>query len=293
MRLGALYVRTSTLELVRYPAYSIPTIAFPTLIFSVASASLESGEPEVLMGAFVIVAVLGVAFFQFGVGISLERSSPWESYVRTLPVTVRLRLAARVASALLFASFSASLVVLVAVATTSTSLAPQEWLSFSAAALLGGIPFALLGIALGYLVPPRAALPIANLVFLPLAYLGGLWGGPDKLPDELAGISRFMPTRQWGDIVWAAVAGERWPLASVAGLAAYTAAFRVRRPRGVGLPARRGGAVLVTLTRHPAATPRSPPERPAADSPSRPVARRPRSPRFPARPPAHRGRAGD
>jgi ABC-2 type transport system permease protein len=225
MRLAALYVRAATVELLRYPAFSVPTVAFPTLVFAVASASLEPREAEVLMGAFVIMAVLGVTFFQFGVGISVERASPWESFVRTLPVTVRLRLAARVASALVFASLSASLVVLVALATTSTSLTAGAWFAFAAAVLLGGIPFALLGIALGYLTPPRGALPIANLLFLPLAYLGALWGGPDHLPDAVARVSPYLPTRQWGEIVWAASAGERWPLGAVAGLAAYTVAF--------------------------------------------------------------------
>ena len=34
--------------------------------------------------------------------------------------------------------------------------------------VLGGVPFALLGIAFGYWTPPRAALPIANLAFVPL-----------------------------------------------------------------------------------------------------------------------------
>ena len=31
-------------------------------------------------------AVIGVAFFQFGVGIAVDRASPWEAYLRTLPV---------------------------------------------------------------------------------------------------------------------------------------------------------------------------------------------------------------
>lgn len=35
-------------------------------------------------------------------------------------------------------------------------------------------PFAALGIGIGYLVSPRVAVPVANLVYLPLLYVGGL-----------------------------------------------------------------------------------------------------------------------
>ena len=32
------------------------------------------------MASFAAYAVLGIAFFQFGVGIAAEREEPWESY---------------------------------------------------------------------------------------------------------------------------------------------------------------------------------------------------------------------
>jgi ABC-2 type transport system permease protein len=73
------------LELVRYPSFSIPALLFPAAIFLVLARAYEQ-PPETRMAGFAAVAILGIVFFQFGVGIAAERVSPWESYVRTLPV---------------------------------------------------------------------------------------------------------------------------------------------------------------------------------------------------------------
>ena len=61
------------------------------------------------------------------------------------------------------------------------------------------------GIALGYWAPPRAALPLANLLYLLLAYAGGLWTRPSGLPEAIRGVSGFLPTRALADGLVAAV----------------------------------------------------------------------------------------
>ena len=56
----------------------------------------------------------------------------------------------------------------------------------------------------------RAAVPVANLVYLPLAYLGGLWVPPVAMPATINAISEWTPTRAMGELGWAAVTGAGW-----------------------------------------------------------------------------------
>jgi ABC-2 type transport system permease protein len=121
-----------------------------------------------------------------------------------------VRFAARVVAALTFAIASAAVVIALALATTPARLSGAEWARFAFALLAGGIPLALLGIAVGYWVPPKGALAVANLLYLGFAYAGGLWTGPHGLPDAVESAAPFVPTRQWGDVVWAAVEGGPW-----------------------------------------------------------------------------------
>ena len=227
MRVVVAHARAGTLELLRYPAYSLSTLLFPTLLFLLfAPRSMQEGQTaELALVGFAAMAVLAVAFFQFGVGIAAERNSPWEAYVRTLPVTMRARLAARVLSALLFAVCSCTLVVVVAIVVTPASLSATQLALLASMLLAGAIPLCLLGIALGYLVPPRAALPVANILFLPVSFLGGLWGGPQHLPAALDRISVLLPTRQWGELMWASIGARPWQGRAALALAAYAVVF--------------------------------------------------------------------
>jgi ABC-2 type transport system permease protein len=215
------------LELLRYPTFSVPTLAFPALFFLlfVAPRSDTDADPTLLLASFAGFAVLGVSFFQFGVGIAAERESAWERFVRTLPVRVRVRFAARVLSAALFGLVSAALVVAAALATTDARLSALRWAALAGAVALGAVPFALLGIALGYWASPRSALPTANILYLVLAFLGALWTTPGRLPDSVTGVSPFVPTRQFGEVLWGATSGHLWRPRDWLLLGAWAAAF--------------------------------------------------------------------
>jgi len=222
-----LHARAMTLELLRYPTFSVPTIAFPALFFLlfVAPRSEEDTDPTLLLASFAGFAVLGVSFFQFGVGIAAERESPWERFVRTLPVRARVRFAARVLSAALFGLASAALVVAAALATTHARLSEERWLALACALALGAVPFALLGIALGYWASPRSALPTANVLYLVLAFLGALWTTPRHLPGSVTDLSPLVPTRQFGNVLWGATSGHLWRPRDWLLLAAWTTVF--------------------------------------------------------------------
>jgi ABC-2 type transport system permease protein len=221
------HLRAAALELLRYPAFSVPTTVFPALLFLLFAAPNVGRDAAVVTAGFAAMAALSVALFQFGVGIAAERASEWEAF-----------LTARVLCGLLFAAASCAAVIAAAVATTSVSMSAAAWGSLLVALLCGAVPFAFMGIALGYWVRPRAALPIANLVFLPLVYVGGLWTGPHSLPSSLAGASPYLPTRQWGDWLWHSLGGDPWRpramalLALYGGLFALLAAWGYRRDEG-------------------------------------------------------------
>lgn len=221
MRLAAAYVRARTLELARLPAFTVPTVVFPAMLY-LAVTRHERAHPVEVAAGFAAIAVLGVAFFQFGVGIAAERVSTWERHLRTLPAGAAPRIAGRVGAAAIFASCSAAAVLLAALARGGVSLSAARWVELMAALLVGAMPFALLGTALGYLVPARAAVPVANLAYVPLAYAGGLWRAPSGAPE---GALVAVPTRAWADVVWASVGARALDAPAVLVLSAWTVAF--------------------------------------------------------------------
>lgn len=217
MRLALAHARAGTLELVRQPQFWVPSLAFPAvffLLFGVTAAAqvvphLPAGlGSEVILAQFLCFGVLSIMFFQFGVGIAEERRLPWEVTLRVLPLSASVRFAARVLVALLFSVGALVPVVTLAALTTSLRLGPGEWVGYLGTVLLGAVPFGLMGITLGYAATPKAALPIANLGFLLLSFLGGLFVPLAQLPDLVARIGPYLPSRHYLDLVLGVLGGR-------------------------------------------------------------------------------------
>ena len=220
------HARAETLQLLRYPSYSVPTVALPAVFLLVFGHGLATQAPERLLAGFAATAVLMVTFFQFGVGIAVTRATSWETFARTLPVGPGTRLAARVLSALGFAAATVTVVTIVTIAVFDARPTPLQAAALASGLLLGGVPFALLGIALGYWLPPRAAFPAANLVYFPLAIGGALWHRLEDAPRSVDVASQLLPTRSWIEILDPLATGERpVPLHHVGALAGWALAF--------------------------------------------------------------------
>jgi ABC-2 type transport system permease protein len=228
MSIALAHAKTQTLQHLRAPGYLLPTLALPGLFyFLFEGQDTDAGLVTHLMASYAMWAILGVAFFQFGVGIAEERTTVWERFLRTLPLAGLHRLAGRVLSAGLFAAAAAAVVIIEAHLINPVSVAGDRWLPWTLALLAGGVVVALGGIAMGYWVSRRAATALATLAWLLLAYLGGLWALPAELPSWTDAVSPHLPTRLWAELTWAAVQGQPTSLGDWLGLLAYALGFAV------------------------------------------------------------------
>jgi len=225
MRLALAHARVQIVELVRFPGFTAGTLAFPGVVFVLFGLPRAGRNPELLLASYCAFAVIGVGFFQFGVSGAIERGSPWQSWLRTLPAPPAVRIAARVLAALAFTTASIGVVVILSLTTTDVSLSPSAWMRLALALLAGSAPFVVLGLSIAYWTSPKSALPIANVLYMLLAYAGGLWTGPADLPGAVRAISPYTPARQWGDVLWPAVTGDPWRASHWLALGAYSVAF--------------------------------------------------------------------
>ena len=227
MKLLCAHWRATMVELIRLPGYLFPTLILPLMLFAFFgipnAARVETAN--MLFASFATFAVFGVVFFQFGVGIAQYRENAWEHYLRTLPAGPFPRFGAQILTAIVFAGISISLIAIAAILFADARFSALAAIRLPFAFLAGAIPFGFFGIALGYWVTPRAAIPMANLLYLPLSFIGGLWQSPDSLPPVVAIISKLTPTRHFAELTWAAALDRPWPLESWIWLAGYTIVF--------------------------------------------------------------------
>lgn len=230
------------LELVRQPAYIVSTVAFPVLFYTIFAVpeSKETAASNLLMASFSSFAVFGVVFLQFGVGTAQERTQSWYLFLKSLPLPASHLLGARLLSAILFSLLATAGVVLMALWQTPIELKQHQWVLFIFWLIVGGLSFSLLGISVGLWASEKAALPIGNLIYLPLSFAGGLWKPPEILPDSLRDVSVYLPTRHYGELVWSAIRDESFPKASLYGLVFWTLGFAILAYFGFKKEMRRG-----------------------------------------------------
>ena len=229
LRLNRAYVMYEFRQLFRVPAFWIPTILFPAMFFLFFGAAFRppgATGGNIMLASWMVYAVAGVGFYQFGVGVAMDRERPWDRYLRVLPASPAPRMAARLCASLAFALAAAILVGFVGWFTVPLQLSLGESGALLLVLLFGGAVFTIFGLALGYSLSAKAAVPIVNLVFLPLAFVGGLWLPPASLPHTIELISRFTPTRHLAELAWSTVIEPApLPWTSLVVLAAYGVGF--------------------------------------------------------------------
>jgi ABC-2 type transport system permease protein len=216
-------------ELSRNLSFTAPSLGLPLITYLIFGLPNVHGNPTAaarIFAGFAGFAVLGIVMFQFGVGIASDRTSSWERYVRTLPASASSQFAARILVALAFSLVSLVPVLVCAVAFSPLHLSLLAYARVLVALLVGAVPMGLLGIMIGYLLSERGALPVTNLIFLPLSYAGGLFGYTgSELPGFAATVSPWLPTRQWSDLIIDFGLSGRIPIHQCLALAAFGIIF--------------------------------------------------------------------
>jgi len=224
-RLGLLAVhsRVELRRAMRSIEYLIVAVALPMLLY--AMFGLTNAEPTNLLpdgshvGTLMMVSlacygVVSLAIFTFGEYVAKERARGWARTMRATPLPVWSNLAAKTVLALIGATAIVASIAGLAVAAGNVRLDPVQWVRLVGVLLLGVLAFATLGFAIAYATRPRTATAIANLIFLPLAFLSGFFVPLSELPEVLGDIAAWLPTYHFGLLAWLQVTGpegvEAW-----------------------------------------------------------------------------------
>jgi ABC-2 type transport system permease protein len=229
---GADYIRYELLRTIRNRRFLIFSFGFPLILYFLIAGS---NRHESSLGGTGISAPLyymvGLAAFgsmnamlATGARIAAERQVGWNRQLRTTPLSPRTYFRAKALTA--YAVAIASLVVLALAGTTlGVRLPAGEWLHMGWLMLIGLVPFAVLGIAIGHLIAADSIGPVIGGTTALFAFLGGTWfpitGG------TLHDIAEALPSFWLVQAAHVALGGSGWTALGWAVVAAWTAALLV------------------------------------------------------------------
>lgn len=187
-------------------------VGFFALFSSIFGAEQDSGTSGLPVAATMLATygtfgVVSVMLFNPGIGVAEDRARGWLRVKKVSATPLGITLVARVLAALPYA-------VAVMLAMTGMSLLVAgpavgfgTWLRLMAALTLGALPFALLGLAVGFVASTNATAAIVNAVFFPMVVASGLWFPLEVLPGFIEAIAPFLPTYHLSQLALAQLTG--------------------------------------------------------------------------------------
>jgi ABC-2 type transport system permease protein len=179
---GFTYTRFELLRVVRNRRFFILSLVFPVVLYFLIAgpthdqknlAGTGISAPLYFMVGLITFGTMS-AMLSSGARIATERSAGWNRQLRITPLSPRAYFRAKVVTAYLMAGL-AIVVLYICGASLGVSLPADRWVEMTALILVGLVPFAALGIAMGHVLTADSVGPAIGGGIGLLAFLGGTW----------------------------------------------------------------------------------------------------------------------
>jgi len=224
----ARYALMSTRNVYRNVRFLVLTVALPLLLF-LLYVNLYKGQDAgtgISVVAYLMVSMASFgcigAAINTGARIAVERQTGWNRQLRLTALPARGYLVAKAVVSMLV-TLPALILVFIAGATVGgVELSATGWLGTGLAVWLGLIPFAVLGLVIGFAGTVDTVQPISMITYLGLSILGGLWFPVEQFPEFLQDVAKVTPSYWLGELGRSVLGGYGVPTTAVLVLAAWT-----------------------------------------------------------------------
>ena len=169
------------------------TVGFPVIFYILFLGNQTAGHVVdgtvpwhvylmVTMSSFgALVAALNAG----GTRLSMERASGWARQLRITPIPSWSYVATKVVASMFVVLPVIVLVEAVGAGFGDVRLTAAQWVGLTVLMWATSLPFAVLGVFIGFLVAPEAAFPVVTGLMFILGYFGGLFTPVDQMPGSL------------------------------------------------------------------------------------------------------------
>jgi ABC-2 type transport system permease protein len=193
--------RYEFIRLLRTRSFALSIIGFPVVFYIFFGLVMNRGGhigsisvPKYMLAGYAVFGMVGAALFGIGVGLAGELAAGWLELKRASPMSPLAYLLAKCCSAIAFGIIIVSILIFLGITVGHISLILPEYLRMIALTVVGVVPFACMGMAMALVVPFSSAPGIANMIYLPMSFCGGLWIPIMFLPRLLQKFAALLPT---------------------------------------------------------------------------------------------------
>jgi ABC-2 type transport system permease protein len=199
---NVVYMRLEAVRLFRNKRVVIFSTLMPAVLVLIIGGVSVGGDADAKQYVMVSMALFGAmsAAIASGGSIAVERGLGWNRTLRLTPLSPAAYVLNKVLLALLVGVLPVLITFAVAAAGLHVRLTAAEWVLCFAGAWLSSLPFAALGVLIGYLAEPDSVQQVSALLNLTLAAFGGLWVPVSLMPGALQAVAKLTPSYWTGEV---------------------------------------------------------------------------------------------
>ena len=224
------YLRFEVMRLVRNVRYVGISIGFP-VVFYVLFLNNEHPNAHIagtnwktyFMVSMASFAAMVASLNAGGTRLAAERASGWTRQLRVTPLPAWSYVTTKVAASMVIALPVISVVELTGLLLGGVRLGLGTWAALTVVLWASALPFAALGVLVGYVASSETAYPLVTALMFLLSFFGGLFTPVTDLPTALRHVAAYLPSYHDASLGWAVVAGRAPDFADAGVLLGYTA----------------------------------------------------------------------
>lgn len=202
MKALARFGRFELLRLLRSWRFLAVTVGFPVVFYMLFLGDRHPGElvegtvtwRVYLMVAMCSFGALVAALNAGGTRLASERATGWARQVRVTPLPPWAYVATKVTVSMLVVLPVLVLVEVVGATFGGVHLDAGTWVGLTVMMWVTALPFAVLGVFVGFLVHAETAYPVVTVLMFVLGYFGGLFTPVDRMPVMLRTTAHVLPS---------------------------------------------------------------------------------------------------
>jgi ABC-2 type transport system permease protein len=225
--LGSL-LRFEVFRLFRNLRYGAITLGFPVVFYLLFLSDENLGEHidgttwrtyfMVSMASFgAMVAALNAG----GTRLAAERSAGWTRQLAVTPLSSWTFVFTKIVSAVIVTLPVIAVVEITGFGFGGVRLAVAAWLELTVVLWLSALPFATIGVLVGFVASSETAYPLVTALMFLLSFFGGLFTPVRSLPTVLKHVADFLPSFHHASLGYAIVAGHAPAMSDLGILVVY------------------------------------------------------------------------
>ena len=224
------FIRFELVRLLRSWKFLAITIGFPVVFYMLFLGEHTAGA--VVDGTVTWRVYLMVSMCTFGVVVAAlnaggsrlagERSTGWARQLRVTPMPAWSYVVTKVTASMLVVLPVLVLVEVVGYTFGGVRLGIGEWFALTALMWVTALPFAVLGVFVGFMVHAETAYPVVTALMFILGYFGGLFNPVSQMPHALQSAAQALPSFHHASLALGFLSGQTLGAAHWLVLIGYT-----------------------------------------------------------------------